>query len=248
MTSAVVAVPRNRIEQERVGFHAGVEPKDAATLIIIDRAAAEPRVLLGRRHARHVFLPGKFVFPGGRVDAADREMRAAAPLHGEIERRLLQHTTFRSGTQAQAFALAAVRETFEETGLVVGTRGGPGHAAPPGPWDKFVQTGFHPDLSRLRFIARAITPSGYARRFDARFFCVDAGAIVHRIENVVHADAELVETTWLPIAQARNLDLPIITGLVLEELQSLARADLDPDRPVPFYRMRGDEFTRELIE
>jgi 8-oxo-dGTP pyrophosphatase MutT (NUDIX family) len=244
----VTTVPRHLVEGERVGFHSGVEPKDAATLIIIDQAGDEPKVLLGRRHARHVFLPGKFVFPGGRVDDTDRAMQAAMPLHLDTERKLLADSRFQSAKDAQALALAAIRETFEETGLVIGAKGAAKGSVPSGAWSKFVRTGFYPDPSLLQFIARAITPPGFERRFDARFFCVDGGAIAHRLENIIHPDAELVELTWLPIAAARRLDLPVITGLVLEELQSLLRADLRHDLPVPFYTTRNGEFTRDLIE
>jgi 8-oxo-dGTP pyrophosphatase MutT (NUDIX family) len=201
---------------QRVGFHAGIDPKGAATLIIVDRTETEPKVLLGRRHARHVFLPGKFVFPGGRVDAV-------------------------------ALALAAIRETFEETGLLIGTKDAAGADAPSGLWTPFVQTGFYPDPSQMRFVLRAITPPGFARRFDARFFCVDSRAIAHRLENVVHPDAELIELVWLPITAASGMDLPIITGLALEELKSIVARDLRSDLPVPFCDTRDGDFTRELI-
>lgn len=169
-------------------------------------------------------------------------------LHADIERKLLVNTKFQSGLEAQALALAAIRETFEETGLVIGAKAAAKGSAPPGPWSKFLQTGFYPDPSLLQFIARAVTPPGFARRFDARFFCVDSGAIIHRLENIIHPDAELVELTWLPIAAARRLDLPVITGLVLEELQSLLRAGLRPDLRVPFYNTRNGDFTRDLID
>jgi len=244
----VATVPRHLVDGERVGFHAGVEPKDAATLIVIDRAGSEPKVLLGRRHARHVFLPGKFVFPGGRVDPVDRAMSVARPLDRDVEKRLLVETRFQNGRDAQAIALAAIRETFEETGLVIGVERAAKETVPAGPWSKFVETGFYPDPSQLHFIARAITPPGFAKRFDARFFCVDGSAIAHRQQNVVHPDAELVELTWLPIAAARRLDLPVITGLVLEELELLLRVGLKPDSPVPFYNTREGDFTRDLIE
>jgi len=244
----VSTVPRHLVDGERVGYHTGVEPKDAATLIVIDRTKDEPNVLLGRRHARHVFLPGKFVFPGGRVDAGDRAMRAALPLHPDIERKLLANTGFQAGNDARALALAAIRETFEETGIVIGSKRAVRGNVPSGPWSKFLQTGFYPDLSLLHFIARAITPPGFARRFDARFFCVDSGAIAHRLENIVHPDAELVELTWLPITAASRLDLPVITGLVLEELQTFLQAGLGSNLPVPFYNTRDGDFTRDLID
>lgn len=244
----MTTVPRHLVEGERVGFHADVEPRDAATLIIIDRAETEPKVLLGRRHVRHAFMPGKFVFPGGRVDAADHAMPVAKPLHPDIERKLLADTRLESGQDALALVLAAIRETFEETGLVIGARRSVQADVLSGPWGKFVQTGFYPDPSLLQFVARAITPPGFPRRFDARFFCVDGNTIVHRTGNVVHPDAELVELKWLPISAAQQLDLPIITDLVLDEISSRLRAGFGPDLPVPFYATRDGNFTRELID
>jgi 8-oxo-dGTP pyrophosphatase MutT (NUDIX family) len=65
----------NEVERELTAPY--VRPKDAATLILVDRVADVPRVLLGKRHERHKFMPGKFVFPGGRVDPADKHMPAA---------------------------------------------------------------------------------------------------------------------------------------------------------------------------
>ena len=246
----MTTVPRHLVDGERVGFHAGVEPQDAATLIIVDQTEGEPKVLLGRRHPRHAFLPGKFVFPGGGVDATDRAMPTARSLHPDTERKLLAETRFSRTKDAEAIALAAIRETFEEAGLVVGTKDAIGGNVPPGPWSKFVQTGFYPDPSRLRFVARAITPPGFARRFDARFFCVEDDAIVHRLGNIAHPDAELVELAWLPITAARMADLPIITRLVLDELQTALRAGREGSQtlPVPFFITRDGEFMRELIE
>jgi 8-oxo-dGTP pyrophosphatase MutT (NUDIX family) len=243
----MTTVPRHLVDEERGRFHAGVEPKDAATLIIIDRSGGEPRVLLGRRHASHVFMPGKFVFPGGRVDATDRGVPTAAPLHDAVARKLLAETALTGRADAEAFGLAALREAFEETGLVIGQKGAGRPAAVESPWAKFLQTGFLPDLSALRLIGRAITPPGFARRFDARFFAIERAAIQHQVPGIVHADAELVELTWLPIEEAKELDLPLITGYMLEELQSRIAAGFGPDLPVPFYATRGSEFTCELI-
>jgi 8-oxo-dGTP pyrophosphatase MutT (NUDIX family) len=132
----VTTIGREIIDSERDEFQETVEPKDAATLIIVDRSEAESKVLLGRRHKRHVFLPGKFVFPGGRVDPADRTMPVAKPLHAETERKLLVAkplhaeterkllvgSRLHAGHEARALALAAIRETFEETGIVVGAK------------------------------------------------------------------------------------------------------------------------------
>jgi 8-oxo-dGTP pyrophosphatase MutT (NUDIX family) len=244
----VTIINREIIDGERDGFFEDVEPKDAATLIVIDRSGPEPKVLLGKRHKRHVFMPVKFVFPGGCVDAADQTMPVVAVLHADTERQLVTKTRLRAGHEARAVVLAAIRETFEETGLVIGKPGQATGDIPSGPWSKFVKTGLYPDLSGIHFIARAITPPGFPRRFDARFFCIDETTIAHRIENVVHSAAELVELTWLPIAAARNLDLPVITEIVLGELRSRLQSGLSPNLPVPFYNTQDGEFRRELIQ
>jgi len=224
-------------------------PKDAATLILIDRAGSTPKVLLGKRHHGHTFVPGQFVFPGGRVEPHDRMMPAAAPLDPQVETRLMQRVVRPSKTKARALAMAAIRETFEETGLLLGTKRM--HAAPAptpaGAWREFAKLGVYPDLSKLHFIARAITPPRYPRRFDTRFFSVDASAIVHRVENVVHADAELVELTWLPIAEAHRLDIQQVTDVALQELETRLAAGFGHDLPVPFYRVLQQRYTRQLL-
>jgi 8-oxo-dGTP pyrophosphatase MutT (NUDIX family) len=222
--------------------------KDAATLIIVDRSGGEPKVLLGRRHTDHVFMPGKFVFPGGRVDDGDRDVPVAAPLDDAVARKLLAETVFTERVDADAFGLAAVREAFEETGLVIGIKAAPQNTDAEGTWGKFLEAGFLPDLSGLQLIGRAITPPGFPRRFDARFIAVDRTAITHQLPGVVHAEAELVELTWLPIEQAQDLDLPLITGYMLEELQARIDAGFSPELSVPFYATRDGEFTRDLIE
>lgn len=224
-----------------------LRPKDAATLIVIDRSALAPKVLLGRRHERHKFMPGKFVFPGGRVEITDRLMPAAAPLHERDTARLTQRVQRPSPAKAAAFALAAVRETYEETGLMLGVRAAHAIAAPPGPWQAFAQAGALPDLSAMHFVARAITPPGRPRRFDSRFFAVDCSAIMHRVEGFVGPEAEFVELVWLPITEARQLDMPAITGIVLQQLQERIATGMSHDHPVPFYRMLHKRFVREFF-
>ena len=103
--------------------HKVIRPKDAATLILVDRSGRVPKVLLGKRHARHKFMPGKFVFPGGGVDPTDKAMAVATALDPQAEMRLMQRFHKGSPVRARALALAAVRETFEETGLLLGRSG-----------------------------------------------------------------------------------------------------------------------------
>lgn len=224
-----------------------VRPRDAATMIIIDRSGATPKVLLGRRHHGHKFMPGKFVFPGGRMEPLDRRMGAATPLDPRIEARLMQHTRRPSADKARALALAAIRETFEETGLLLGAPQSQPVASPGGPWDAFAAAQIAPDLGAVHFVARAITPPGRTKRFDTRFFAVDAGAIAARQDGVVGPDTELTELTWHPIAEASQLDMPGITAAVLDELSARIAAGFSHDLPVPYYRMASRKRVRDLL-
>ena len=224
-----------------------VKPRDSATLILIDRSEPVPKVLLGRRHARHRFLPGKFVFPGGRVETADRLMPTVAPLHARDSERLMRHMKRPSPAKAAAFALAAVRETYEETGLMLGAQSRAPVANPPGAWQAFAAASVVPDLSTIHFVARAVTPPKRPLRFDSRFFAADASTIAHRADGFVGPDAELVELVWLPITEARRLDMPGITAIVLEEVQDRIATGMSEDHPVPFYRMLHKRFVRQVL-
>ena len=224
------------------GRFPGIKPKDAATLIIIDRSGGATKVLLGRRHEGHVFMPGKFVFPGGRVEASDRAMHAASELDPRVQARLAP-----SAAKARALVLAAVRETFEETGLMLGVKGAPPRENPGGLWSAFAEAGVYPDLAAMHFVARAVTPPGLPRRFDTRFFAVDAQAIVHRVDGIIGPQAELVELLWAPIARTEALGLMAITEVVLWELEARAAAGMGHDLPVPFFRVKNDRHLRELL-
>jgi 8-oxo-dGTP pyrophosphatase MutT (NUDIX family) len=224
-----------------------VKPRDSATLILVDHAAKVPKVLLGRRHARHRFLPGKFVFPGGRIERADRLMAVAAALHEHHANKLMRRVRRPSMAKAAAFALAAVRETYEETGIMLGTRASVPMHVPLGPWEAFARAGIAPDLSAVHFIARAITPPRRPLRFDSRFFTTDVAAIARREDGFVGPDKELVELVWLPITEARRLDMPGITAVVLEELQDRIAAGMSHEHPVPLYRMLNKRFVREIL-
>jgi 8-oxo-dGTP pyrophosphatase MutT (NUDIX family) len=224
-----------------------VRPKDAATLILVDRAGRVPKVLLGKRHHGHKFMPGKFVFPGGRVDPADQRMPVARPLDPATEAHLMKRLQRPSAAKARAFALAAIRETFEETGLLLGVRERVTAKVPRGPWTAFAEADILPDLGALHFIGRAITPPGRPRRFDARFFTMDASAIAHRIEGVTGPDAELVELVWMPLADAKALDMPAVTGVMMEELDARIADGFGHDLPVPFYSMPRGRFRREML-
>lgn len=235
-------------EAERNNTHPAVMPRDASTLILVDRSVSPPRVLLGQRHASHKFMPGKFVFPGGRVEPIDRKLAATADLDPQVEARLLRQMSRPNAGRARALVMAAIRETFEETGLLLGI---PQTDAPTSTaedaWAAMAGSGVRPDLAGIHFIARAITPPGRPRRFDTRFFTADASAITHRIEGVVGPDTELVALVWLPIDEAKQLDMPAITKVALDELQARVAAGLTHDLPAPYYRMLNRRFNRTLL-
>lgn len=225
-----------------------LRPRDAATLILIERGRGAPRVLMGKRHDRHKFMPGKYVFPGGAVEPADRRMSAAGALDAVVEAKLLAQTRRSSPIFARALALAAVRETFEETGLALGVADwGAPENPPEGAWTRFAATGVYPTLDGLDFLARAITPPGRPRRFDARFFVADASLIAHQTRDVAHSEAELVELVWTPLDKAVELDIPAITRTVLGILAEATRSGMNRFRLRPFYReVRGKAWLGEI--
>jgi 8-oxo-dGTP pyrophosphatase MutT (NUDIX family) len=223
------------------------EPRDAATLMLIDRSGRKPKVLLGRRHANHKFMPGKFVFPGGRIEPLDRLMPAVSELHPGAQQKLIERVAKPDAEFARAFALAAVRETAEETGLLLGVKRNQPPTVPGEIWTEFAKACVHPDLGQIHFIARAVTPPRRPRRFDTRFLTADASAIAHTIAGVVGPDSELVELTWVPIEDAAHLDVPTITGIVLEELLARVEGGMGHELPVPFYFMIEQQYFRELL-
>ena len=225
-----------------------LRPRDAATLILCDRSRGALRVLMGKRNERQKFMPGKFVFPGGAVDVADRKMNVAGPLDEVVERKLLTRTKQTSSDYARGLALAAIRETFEETGLAVGvTDVGAPEATPSEAWRRFAATGVFPALDGLDFLARAVTPPGRPRRFDARFFVADAALVAHEEKNVVGPEAEFVELAWKTLDEALALDIPNITRMVLGDLAALAAGPVDKFRARPFYRQINKKQLQEAL-
>lgn len=236
----------NGVEREQ--RWANQRPRDAATMIILDRSGKKPTVLMGKRHHNHKFMPGKFVFPGGRIEPSDRLMPVAGALSEFVETRLLQHVQRPTLSRARGLALAAIRETFEETGLMIGSRdyGAPDHA-PEGPWQQFLQQAIFPALEEIHFVGRAITPPRRPKRFDTRFFAVDRTEISHEVGGIIGPEAELVELVWVPIDEAPALDLPIVTEVMLKELQDRISAGFTHQLPVPFYRYLNGRFVRSVL-
>ena len=236
-------------EQKEADHHPYRRPVDAATLILVDRSVATPKVLVGKRHDKVVFMPGKFVFPGGRVDKTDYRVPVAAPIPKALEANLLKGSPKITASRAKSLAIAAIREACEETGLCLGRASNGAAPKLEGAWKPFTEAGLLPDPSGLFLIARAITPPGRVRRFDTRFFTADADAIAHRIAGVIHADAELVELVWVELGSKPLADLHRMTQKVLDELGSrLSTGPLRHDAEVPFFRAEGGGMRRDILQ
>ncbi len=248
MTEAAVAAKQENREEKEADHHPYYRPKDAATLILVDRTGSVPKVLVGRRHDKVVFMPGKFVFPGGRVDKLDHRVPVAAPIPQELETNLLKGSPKITASRAKSLAVAAIREACEETGLCLGRKTESAATRLEGAWSPFAEASLLPDPSGLFLIARAITPPGRVRRFDTRFFTADASTITHRVEGVVHAEAELVELVWVELGSQPLADLHPMTKNVLGELERrLATGPLRHDAPVPFFHFYGGRMRKDVL-
>ncbi|TNE36063.1 MAG: NUDIX domain-containing protein [Alphaproteobacteria bacterium] len=193
-----------------------VTPRPAASLVIYEKRGDNVYVLMGRRAKAHRFLPNVYVFPGGRVDTADARTPVLAPLHPEVANRLS-----RPAGMAEAIATAAVRETFEETGLVIGALDG---------------GVLRPDLSQLDYLARAITPPMSPIRFNTRFLTVD----VRHVEGELRGSGELIDLKWVTLGEAMTMPLVDVTEFIIGEID---RHLTDPETrrtDIPLFRyVRG---------
>ncbi len=226
-----------------------IRPRDAATLILVRRDTGTPRVLMGKRHEAHKFMPGKFVFPGGRVDAGDCRITPEHSLQTDVSAKLIKSMKGKpSPARATGIALAAVRETFEEVGLIIGQSGTVPRTRSKA-WQQFYATGYVPDLRGLRMLARAVTPPGRPRRFDTRFFMADAATLSNMDTPVVPETDELLTPHWVSLDEALQLDLPWITGQILGRLKSALEVPepFGVQRPVSYQYKRGRNWKYETL-
>lgn len=200
--------------------------RDAASVVVVRDHTDGPQVLMGQRGATAAFMPSKYVFPGGAVDAADANAPLASPL------RRADRDALCDGGQSlpEALAAAAVRELLEETGQALTA------PCPGATWEG--RAGLGPNAAALTFIFRAITPPGRPRRFDARFFLVHASDLTSDLDDFSGAQDELSHLHWVPLTHARTLDVPFITEVVLAEVA--ARLATGMTRGIPFFDNSGD--------
>ncbi|WP_299349951.1 NUDIX hydrolase [uncultured Shimia sp.] len=210
--------------------------RNAATVIVLRDRAEDPHILMGQRGAKAAFMPNKFVFPGGAVDKADADIPLAAPVPGVCQDRLLEQS---EPGLSHPLAVAAVRELWEETGQILGQKGD-WKIDPPEDWVTYAATGHVPTAHALQFVFRAITPPGRPRRFDARFFLLDAAELSSDPDDFGQACDELSHLQWIPLKKAREFDLPFITEVVLAEVEARVTDPTPPDI-VPFFRNTDEE-------
>jgi len=175
-----------------------VFPRHAASLILWRRrTGGETEILMGLRHAGLRFMPGHLVFPGGRVDLADRRAPVARDLRPDT-RAALQRAA--PPPLARALAVAAARELEEETGLTLAPQGGTA-----------------PALDVLSYVCRAVTPATQRIRFNARFLAAPAEAARGRLSG----SGELERLDWFTLQEATAAPLAGITARVLEQFGSM---------------------------
>lgn len=200
-----------------------VRPRDAASVVLLRGSRSDPEVLLGRRRLDTRFMPGIYVFPGGGVDRADLAQAARFEPRDDVLVKLSRHCPPR---RARALVWAAIRETWEETGLLIGRPGqipdvglSPLHAA-------FAAAGLAPYTHGLDYIARAITPTRSPIRYNTRFFLANGADA----PGTLHHSSELEDIGWRAVSEAIDkLELMNVTQFALSEALRLWRENPSPD-------------------
>ena len=183
-----------------------VTPLPAASVLVLRDAPLE--VLMLRRHANASFMPNAWVFPGGMLEELDRELA--------------------NGDTLTAMKIAAVRETFEESGLWLGAKLEAAEAKRKRLLDRGVSmrellAEAPVDFETLVWTSRWITPVGVPKRFDTYFFLAKVGrdAVATAEQN------ELVDVMWVAPDEVltRGIQIPFPTARNLESITGFATAD-----------------------
>lgn len=230
--------------------------RDSSTIVVLrDHLTTNPKILMGQRGSGAAFMPNKFVFPGGAVDFED----ATVPCFGELSSLCHDRLLKESDVDSKTLALTAIRELWEETGQIIGSKEGGeksqdvtdniNHSS----WKSFISNGFLPDISNLTFIFRAVTPLGRPRRFDARFFLIEAENLSSKdLDDFSKSDNELKHLQWIPLTKVTEYDLPFITQVVLAEIKNRLIVDENTNTSItlnkntsflPFFR-DGDDVSK----
>ena len=207
-----------------------VEIKNAATIVIVRKQNNKHKILMGQRGKDAVFMPNKFVFPGGAHENNDRLVPFSQSLIDK-DITLLSMKSYIS--QSESLVATAIRELWEETGLKIADSYNWNDLKING-WEDFYENNIAPNASKLKFFFRAITPVGRPRRFDARFFICFAQDLSCNLDDFSNASSELRHLQWIELEKTQDFDLPIITRIVLKEVQDIIFNGANK-KGVPFY-------------
>lgn len=191
-----------------------VKPRDAASLLLYRQQDEIVEVLMGRRPSKSRFMPDVYVFPGGAVDPADARAKPANKLSDSFAPHM---AVGNSQARAQTIAMAAIRETYEETGVSITCAGTPGMVKDP-TWQTLAEQDLSADLSVLNYLGRATTPADQPIRFHARFFVCNSDDVVGLDTNQLRQTDELLDLRWMPIHNPEDLRLRSVTKFLLKEL------------------------------
>ncbi len=207
--------------------------RDAATVVIRRIISGKPHVLMGQRGKNAVFMPNKFVFPGGSIDEQDEYVQLAKNIQPDLKK-FLSYKAYTA--RPNAILSGAIREVWEEVGLrIIGKS--PNSVTKlnnPTQWDSFLSIGYLPDPNGLEFFFRAITPPGRPRRFDARFFICNSDEIHGDLDDFSSASSELSHIQWIDLKTVKELELPFITEIVLAEVAAREKRGRNP-AGIPFF-------------
>ena len=215
-------------------------PKKASTIILWQGPRDNPRILMGQRAKRHDFMPSIYVFPGGRVDRADSYAGSVGEMSPRTKSVLDAAYTPR---QARALLLASVRETYEETSLMLGRIYDSARNLNHKSYDAFRRAGLTPDISGIEVIGRAITPPRRHKRFDTWFFSKD----MNGRENLSTSDShELLNVDWFTFDQIEDLKTHPATDTMLKVMRRFLTQD-NPPPQVFFMRLKGSKYITGLF-
>lgn len=210
-------------------------PRLASTLVLTCGSGENLKILMGQRSKRHDFMPSVYVFPGGRVDRADSYAKYAGDLSARTERILEAAYNPR---RARAVALASIRETWEETGLMLGAETTSNRNLNHASYDAFREAGQLPDLTGVEVFGRAVTPPHRHKRFDAWFFIKHLGDIQ---PPKIADSAELLNVGWFTFKEIQGLETQRATDMMLQVLESYLKADRPPEN-IFYSRAIGGKF------
>lgn len=207
-------LPRLTTEElnKRSALNRAARPRLASTIVLYKGTRDNPKILMGQRSPRNDFMPSVYVFPGGRVDRADSYADYSRDLSARTERILESAFTPR---KARACVLAAIRETWEETGLMVGRKQPWTKTIRDKSWQAFRQNDVLPNLSNIEVFGRAVTPPHRHKRYDTWFFVQAFSGDDSQISD----SGELTNVDWYDWKQIKSLEMQRATTMMLSVLK-----------------------------